>query len=506
MHNNPVLLARFAEKLGEQLEGKQLLRCVSTNPTTIFFHFSNDYVLEIDFVEHHTLFLCPDSTHFPRKNILPQFKSCIGGQVVSVVSPFPDRTIILTFDRNRSIRINAFGRHSGIWCREKEDVVDYFKYKNQPTSEISPQSDLKYSAGIKEFETLNRFISTEMIEELSSRKFFGSSESKQREIWNSYLDQLDHKPIALGTNIQGMPVMSLWPESAEDILSEDIILAFNEFGKQLKSFVQFRRMFTELENFLLNQRKHAEKALAKTVMRLEKMTTAEEYRQTGDLLMANMHEIQNGSEKVCLFNFYTDADVEIRLKKGLSAQKNAERYYQKAKNTHVEVVHLNVSLDRLQSQLSSTDQDLVRLRNAMSHRELVDLKSRLGSGKVEKKKIKSLPYKSFHFEGFDIWVGKSATDNDNLLKLAGKHDLWLHAREVAGSHVLIRNPENKKIGDTLLECAASLAAGHSKNQHESLAAVIYTPLKYVRKFKGSLPGQVRVERETTLLVRPKKKV
>ena len=96
----------------------------------------------------------------------------------------------------------------------------------------------------------------------------------------------------------------------------------------------------------------------------------------------------------------------------------------------------------------------------------------------------------------------SAKHNDALLKLAHKNDLWFHARGVAGSHVLLKNVEQKTVSTDVLEYAASLAARYSKNQHESLAAVIYTSPKYVRKFKGALPGQVRVDREEVVLVAP----
>ena len=73
---------------------------------------------------------------------------------------------------------------------------------------------------------------------------------------------------------------------------------------------------------------------------------------------------------------------------------------------------------------------------------------------------------------------------------------------MAGSHVLVKNPSNADLSEDVIEFAASLAARFSKNQHESLAAVIYTSPKYVRKFKGALPGQVRVDREEVILVAP----
>ncbi len=101
-------------------------------------------------------------------------------------------------------------------------------------------------------------------------------------------------------------------------------------------------------------------------------------------------------------------------------------------------------------------------------------------------------------------VGKHAKANDELtLKVANKDDLWLHAKDVAGSHVVIRHQAGKNIPKTVLERAAQLAAWFSKRKTDSLCPVIYTPKKHVRKRKGTAPGAVVVEKEQILMVEPK---
>ena len=115
-----------------------------------------------------------------------------------------------------------------------------------------------------------------------------------------------------------------------------------------------------------------------------------------------------------------------------------------------------------------------------------------------------LPFKQFETDGWVIWVGKNAKNNDLLtLKYAKKFDIWLHARDVSGSHVIIRNPNQRTVPKHVVEKAAELAAHFSKRATESLCPVIVTTKKFVRKTKDLLPGQVIVDREEeVVLVKP----
>ena len=117
----------------------------------------------------------------------------------------------------------------------------------------------------------------------------------------------------------------------------------------------------------------------------------------------------------------------------------------------------------------------------------------------------TLPYHQFEFRNFRILVGKNAVANDMLtLKFSHKEDLWLHAKDVSGSHVLIKHQSGKNFPRDVIEYAASLAAYNSKRKTESLCPVIVTPKKFVRKRKGDPPGAVVVEREEVVMVEPLK--
>ena len=104
---------------------------------------------------------------------------------------------------------------------------------------------------------------------------------------------------------------------------------------------------------------------------------------------------------------------------------------------------------------------------------------------------------------FELNVGKNAKSNDHLtMKVATKNDLWLHARDVSGSHVVIKEKPGKNFPQSVIEKAAQLAAFYSKRKTDSLCPVIYTPRKFVRKIKGAMAGQVVVDKEQVVMVVP----
>ena len=118
-----------------------------------------------------------------------------------------------------------------------------------------------------------------------------------------------------------------------------------------------------------------------------------------------------------------------------------------------------------------------------------------------------MPYKEFKIDGYIILVGKNAKHNDTLtLKIAKKNDLWLHAKDVSGSHVVLKQVPGKNYPEYIIEKAAQLAAFYSKRKTDTLCPVLYTPKKYVRKKKGTPAGAMFVEKEKVILVEPSKEI
>ena len=117
---------------------------------------------------------------------------------------------------------------------------------------------------------------------------------------------------------------------------------------------------------------------------------------------------------------------------------------------------------------------------------------------------KGRPYRSFMLEGFEILVGKAATDNDHLtFNVAEPHDLWLHvAGGTPGSHVVIRNPERGTVPEDVTRCAAELAAWYSKARNAARVEVHVCRAGDVKKSRGAPAGQVQIARFKSLRVAP----
>lgn len=263
-----------------------------------------------------------------------------------------------------------------------------------------------------------------------------------------------------------------------------------------------------------------EKAVKQTRSTIEQLRQAdkgieraEEYEQYGHLLMAHAHEeIDPGTDSITLPNLYKDNEpVHIPIKPDLSIAENAQRYYEKSGKSvrNVEeskrrLTEMKKDLRRLQK-LQNSIQEIEKVYEFDEWYEENETELR-GLGILAKtQKKESLPYRKTTIGKYEIWIGKSAKSNDRLTSDAHKEDVWLHARGVSGSHVVIRMNNNKEMPPKgIIQQAASMAAWNSKARGSKLAPVIVTKRKYVTKPKGSATGAVRVQREDVEMVQPKK--
>jgi predicted ribosome quality control (RQC) complex YloA/Tae2 family protein len=217
--------------------------------------------------------------------------------------------------------------------------------------------------------------------------------------------------------------------------------------------------------------------------------------------MANLHQINRGDTKVVLDNFYRNEPITIELKKDLSPQNNAANYYQKAKNRKKELGIKQKQQEACSMRLQENIAILEKIENAQF---LKDLKPWLKEEKAGNEVPLKEKFRKFECQGFQIYVGKNAKNNDELtLKFAHKEDLWLHAKGVSGSHVIIKHKQMQSFPQPVITKAAEIAAHYSSSAGSQLVPVIFTSKKFVRKPKGANPGQVSVEKEEVILVEPK---
>jgi len=248
---------------------------------------------------------------------------------------------------------------------------------------------------------------------------------------------------------------------------------------------------------------------------LEVAENADELKVMGDLLIANLYKIERRQEEVTLQNFHDpdNAEITIQLDEKISPADNAQRYfgkYKKAKRSKEVLVKLtNKNRKELEFFQKVTEraekaadlEEVAMIRSGLERRGIIKEKS----ARKQKTKEEIPLFRRFKSsEGFQILVGRNAKENELLLKgESSKSDMWLHAKQIEGPYVIVRNPERRPDipRQTLLQ-AAIIAASFSKAKHSSIVPVDYTWVKYVNKPRGAKPGFVIYTHEKTLFVSP----
>ena len=226
----------------------------------------------------------------------------------------------------------------------------------------------------------------------------------------------------------------------------------------------------------------------------------ERLRQFGDILMANLHNIQKGQTVAKCQDFY-DADmatIEIPISVTLSPQQNAAKYYKdynRMKNAENELVK-QISLG--ETELAYLESVLDELNRAGSEQELEEIRRELqdtgylkiDSAKKRAKQGKLAPMRFESTDGYPIYVGRNNRQNEELIfKMARKDDLWLHASKVHGSHVIIACAGVTPPDNTITQ-AAQLAAYYAETGGGQNVAVDMAPVKQVKKIPNGKPGMV----------------
>lgn len=239
----------------------------------------------------------------------------------------------------------------------------------------------------------------------------------------------------------------------------------------------------------------------------------EVFRVCGDLINANIYRLEKGMTKCVLEDFSTGEPREIALDARLTPAQNAQRYYAEYRKLDTAEKKLTELIKSGTNELAYLDSVLDCVSRADGDRGLDEIRRELReqgyikSGKQksdERQRKLSEPMRFTSSDGFEILVGKNNRQNDLLtLKTAKATDMWLHTKDIAGSHVIVRTNGQALPEQTLFE-AAQLAAYHSKGRGGSGVPVDYVAVKFVKKPAGAKPGMVIFTNNRTLYVTPDK--
>jgi predicted ribosome quality control (RQC) complex YloA/Tae2 family protein len=244
------------------------------------------------------------------------------------------------------------------------------------------------------------------------------------------------------------------------------------------------------------------------------------YKQIGDSILAKSTEIQRGDTTCTITNVHSGNREEISLNPKLTAIQNAEKYFRKSKKGKrgleicsdqleqslkmLEKVNILVSKCDNTLLLDEYTEEFALSVNAIQ-KEMEELHLPKTATPGYKAGAVKIPYRHLTIDGWDIYIGKNDTQNDELsVKFAKPWDIWFHVAVHAGSHVVLRREKNSDWPPKqIIETVASIAAWFSKAKHTSYTEVTVAEARYVRKRRKSPPGQVMVEREKTVRVTPR---
>ena len=510
MHTNYYFLRQQAPALTTQLAGFRVAVCFSQEKDELVIGLVQDrqeYWLKAQLGATFPALALPETFQRARSNSVDLFPALLGQQVETVVAWPHDRVLQVNFRSGARMVFKLYGpRPNAIFRLAPEAPAQLFQQKLLADADLRPQAAPPLPAPGK----LPPPLADLPLRYLRLHGYDAAPPEARARLVHQVLAQLETPAHYFLIQLDGRTRLSLLPlgEVLETFAGTEPIASLRRF---VPLALGRRALETETRQLRLALERRADEATtaaAHTRNRLHALAHEAGYRHTADLIMANLHAIAPGAAQVEVLDYLSNAPKTIKLKPTEKPQRTAENLYRKAKNQQIEERELTARLARREADAFfalerleelDTDPALAELRGLRNWRKLHGLDPAQAAAKAGAE----LPFKVFEDRGFTILVGRNAQNNDLLTqKYAHKDDLWLHAKDVSGSHVVIRHRAGQAVPAPVLEHAAQLAAWYSKRQNDSLCPVTVTPKKFVRKPKGARPGQVKVEREDVILVRP----
>ncbi|MCY7136913.1 NFACT family protein [Streptococcus gordonii] len=286
-------------------------------------------------------------------------------------------------------------------------------------------------------------------------------------------------------------------------LSELLDTFYKDKAERDRVNQQASELIRRVENELEKNRKK----LGKQEEELLATENAEEFRQKGELLTTFLHQVPNDQDQVELDNYYTGEKILITLDKALTPNQNAQRYFKRYQKLKEAVKHLTSLIEETQATILYLESVETALAQA-SLTEIAEIREELiQTGFIRRRQREKIqkrkkPEKYLASDGQTIiLVGRNNLQNDELtFKMAKKDELWFHAKNIPGSHVVITG--NLQPSDEVKTDAAELAAYFSKARLSNLVQVDMIEVKRLNKPTGGKPGFVTYTGQKTLRVTP----
>lgn len=302
--------------------------------------------------------------------------------------------------------------------------------------------------------------------------------------------------------------MTSW--TGQQTTFEDVHTLLDRFYAVKAESDLVKQKANDLLRLMSNEQKRNKQKVKKLKKTLQDSENASQFQLYGELLTAHLHTVKKGDETATVINYYDENQslLIIPLDSQKTPSENAQAFFKKYNKAKNAVAIVLEQLDKTEEEMEYLDRILQQIE-AASLKDIEEIREELEEqGYVKKRKSKkgnkkpNKPaldtYRSS--QGALIYVGKNNKQNDYLTnKFAASHDLWLHTKDIPGSHVVIKGDHPT---DNDIEEAALLAAYFSKSRLSSSVPVDYTLVRHVKKPNGAKPGYVIYDHQNTIYVTP----
>lgn len=522
MFKNFFTLNRQTVELNNILAGFSLVQAFTQEKDKLILKFVNGEAEK--FVEFSTDYLIPyfilrEKFNRAKKNTLDFFKNYLPADLISLQIAETDRVIKFMF-KKFSIYFFIRGKLTNVILLDNEGKILSFK-KIPIENEILNLAELKYSSSfIKpkiDFtnlsfsdDTLSKsfpYLGKEIIQELRGR--INSSNQSAETILYEILNEIESKNPFVYQDEKEVFKLSFF---AYSIVTDSQISFFNTINdammfliiRQNKNVKEFDK--NEIKSKLTKKLEQLKSKQKKLEERIKAGNKYQHYQSIANILLMNKHKLRQGLTEIELEDIENNQIISVELNPKLKPQENIEYYYDKAKSEQKEFSKTIELLENINEEISSLQTKIEEINS----NDFEITQNKILNNRKEKKRSKTIQEKEHKFREFKLYdkytilVGRNSKNNDELtFKYAKQNDYWFHARNVSGSHVVLRWEKSfGEVQKVFLEKAASIAAFYSKAKTSKVAPVSYTQKKYVVKRKGMEPGKVILLKENVLIVKP----
>lgn len=449
----------------EQIENDRIVEITVSNKNEIGDHIQATLIIEI-MGKHSNILLVDKSSH----KILEVIKH-IGFSQNSYRTLLPGATYI---------------------APPSTEALNPFMVKDEKLFEILQTQELTAKNLQNLFQGLGRDTATELERQLLNdklatfRNFFGQ----------------ETNPCLTDKSFSCVPFSSKTAENF-DSLSQLLDICYKDKAERDRVKQQASELIRRVENELQKNRQK----LKKQEKELLATENAEEFRQKGELLTTFLHQVPNDQDQVILENYYTNQPITVALDKALTPNQNAQRYFKRYQKLKEAVKYLTDLIEETKATILYLE-SVETVLNQAGLDEIAEIREELiQTGFIRRRQREKIqkrqkPEKYLASDGKTIiLVGRNNLQNDELtFKMARKEELWFHAKDIPGSHVVISGNLNPT--DEVKTDAAELAAYFSKGRLSNLVQVDMIEVKKLNKPTGGKPGFVTYTGQKTLRVTP----